>query len=144
LGIVALRHSWREIFLWKTEDKAERKKKGAKKKEKEALWKLTPLMEIRPERGFPERLGKHKTLSTVPTRPDGGSITGIHFSLGRRMGSASNIKRQVCQFQTVSTEGFTPVPCAKSVPESDLFMPLGLALSEKQIPQIAENTEKSK
>jgi len=35
-------------------------------------------------------------------------------------------------------------PCAKSVPESDLFMPLGLALSEKQIPQIAENTEKSK
>jgi hypothetical protein len=109
LGIVALRHSWREIFLWKTEDKAERKKKGAKKKEKEALWKLTPLMEIRPERGFPERLGKHKTLSTVPTRPDGGSITGIHFSLGRRMGSASNIKRQVCQFQAVSTEGFTPV-----------------------------------
>jgi len=36
------------------------------------------------------------------------------------------------------------VPCAKSVPESDVFMPLGLALSEKQIPQITENTEKSK
>ena len=35
-------------------------------------------------------------------------------------------------------------PCAKSVPESDLFVPLGLALSEKQIPQITENTEKSK
>jgi hypothetical protein len=34
--------------------------------------------------------------------------------------------------------------CAKSVPESDVFMPLGLALSEKQIPQITENTEKSK
>ena len=33
-------------------------------------------------------------------------------------------------------------PCAKSVPESDLFVPLGLALSEKQIPHIAENTEK--
>jgi hypothetical protein len=32
------------------------------------------------------------------------------------------------------------VPCAKSVPESDVFMPLGLALSEKQIPQNAENT----
>jgi hypothetical protein len=54
---------------------AQRKKKGAKKKEAEALWKLTPLMEIRSERGFPQRLGKHKTLSTVPTRPDGGSIT---------------------------------------------------------------------
>jgi hypothetical protein len=54
------------------------------------------------------------------------------------------MERQVYQFQIVSTEGFTPVPCAKSVPESDVFMPLGLALSEKQIPQITENTEKSK
>lgn len=36
------------------------------------------------------------------------------------------------------------VPCAKTVPESDVFMPLGLALSEKQIPQITENTEKPK
>ena len=36
------------------------------------------------------------------------------------------------------------VPCAKTVPESDVFKPLGLALSEKQIPQITENTEKSK
>jgi len=34
------------------------------------------------------------------------------------------------------------VPCAKTVPESDVLMPLGLALSEKQIPQITENTEK--
>jgi len=34
------------------------------------------------------------------------------------------------------------VPCAKTVPESDVFVPLGLALSEKQIPQITENTEK--
>lgn len=33
---------------------------------------------------------------------------------------------------------------AKSVPESDLFMPFGLALSEKRIPQITENTEKPK
>ncbi|MGA7622124.1 MAG: hypothetical protein WCA91_00970 [Candidatus Acidiferrales bacterium] len=62
---------------------AQRKKKGAKKKEAEALWKLTPLMEIRSERGFPQRLGKHKTLSTVPTRPDGGgSITGFIFLRG--------------------------------------------------------------
>jgi hypothetical protein len=30
------------------------------------------------------------------------------------------------------------------VPETDVFMPLGLALSEKQIPQITENTEKAK
>jgi hypothetical protein len=55
---------------------AQRKKKGAKKKENGGLWKLTPLMEIRSQRGFPQRLGKHKTLSTVPTRPDGGSTEG--------------------------------------------------------------------
>ena len=36
----------------------------------------------------------------------------------------------------------TRVPCAKSVAESNVFMLLGLALSEKQIPQITENTEK--
>jgi hypothetical protein len=36
------------------------------------------------------------------------------------------------------------VHCAKSLPESDVFMLLGLALSEKQIPQITENTEQPK
>jgi hypothetical protein len=36
------------------------------------------------------------------------------------------------------------VPCARRVPESNLFEQLGLALSEKQIPQITENTEKQK
>jgi hypothetical protein len=47
------------------------------------------------------------------------------------------------------TNGFTlgfakqARPWAKTVPESDAFMPLGLALSEKQIPQITENTEKA-
>lgn len=34
--------------------------------------------------------------------------------------------------------------CAKTVPESDLVTALGLALSEKQIPQIVENIEKRK
>jgi hypothetical protein len=36
--------------------------------------------------------------------------------LGRRMGSTSNIKQQVCQFQTVSTEGFTPNDSVEFVP----------------------------
>jgi hypothetical protein len=36
-------------------------------------------VEIRSQRGFPQRLGKHKTLSTVPTRPDGGFIRGVTF-----------------------------------------------------------------
>lgn len=36
------------------------------------------------------------------------------------------------------------VPYVKSVHKSDVFEPLGLALSEKQIPQATEKTEKSK
>jgi hypothetical protein len=34
--------------------------------------------------------------------------------------------------------------CAKSVPEFDVFIPLRSSLIEKQVPQIPENTEKSK
>jgi hypothetical protein len=34
--------------------------------------------------------------------------------------------------------------CAPTVHESNVFIPFGLLLSEKQIPQITENTEKSK
>jgi len=48
---------------------------------------------------------------------------------------------QVCQFQTVSAEGFTPLSCAKTVPRLYLFSALGIALSEKQIPQVIENIE---
>jgi hypothetical protein len=33
---------------------------------------------------------------------------------------------------------------SKTVPETEVFMPLGLALTEKQIPQITENKEKPK
>jgi hypothetical protein len=69
---------------------AQRKKKGAKKKENGGLWKLTPLMEIRKERGFPQWLGKHKALSTVPTRPDGGSIEGLDSPAG---GAKSNDRK---------------------------------------------------
>jgi hypothetical protein len=53
----------------------------------------------------------------------------------------------VCQFK-LSHQGVhlllqkQAVPCAKTVPESDVFMLLGLALSEKKVPQITENTEK--
>jgi hypothetical protein len=81
----------------------------------EALWKLKPLMEIRSQRGFPQRLGKHKTLSSSH-KARRRLHHRIYFSLARRMGSTSNIKRQVCQFQTVSTEGFTPGACALRVP----------------------------
>ena len=113
LGIVALRRSWREIFLWKTGDR--QKEKRSKKERNGGLWKLTPLMEIRSPRGFPQRLGKHKTLSTVPTRPDGGSIIGFTF-LWPKDGSASNIKTASvpisnCLNRRVHPIGLCPILC---------------------------------
>jgi hypothetical protein len=65
-----------------TRDRHKERKKKQKKKENGGLWKLTPLMEIRKERGFPQRLGKHKALSTVPTRPDGGSLERLDSPAG--------------------------------------------------------------
>src|ERR1700732_4854145 len=53
---------------------------------------------------------------TVPTRPDGGSIIGFTFLWAEGWGAPQTLKRQVCQFQTVSTEGFTPGNCAHCVP----------------------------
>jgi len=44
------------------------KKEKEPKRKKKGLWKMTPLWESK-RRGFPQRFGKHKTLSTVPTRP---------------------------------------------------------------------------
>jgi hypothetical protein len=50
-----------------------KKEKSSKKERKEGLWKLTLLMGIRKERGFPQQLEKSlaKTLGffTVPTGP---------------------------------------------------------------------------
>jgi hypothetical protein len=53
-----------------------KKEKRSKKERKEGLWKLTPLMEIRQERGFPPRLEKSlandaRLFHSFP-RPDGG------------------------------------------------------------------------
>src|SRR5260370_17017070 len=70
--------SWAKFFCGKM-GIGTKKEKRSKKERNGGLWKLTPVMEIRSQRGFPQRLGKHKTLSTVPTRPDGGSLTGFTF-----------------------------------------------------------------
>jgi hypothetical protein len=55
-----------------------KKKKSSKKERKEGLWKLTPRMEIRTERGFPPRLEKdlaqNARLFHSSHRPDGGYI----------------------------------------------------------------------
>jgi hypothetical protein len=66
-------------FLVKKWGSAERKKKGAKKKETEGLSKLAKLMEIGTNRGFPQRFGKPKPLSTVPTRPNTQLHNTIYF-----------------------------------------------------------------
>lgn len=53
-----------------------KKEKRGKKERKGGLWKLTPLMEIRRERGFPPRLEKdlanNARLFHSSHRPDGG------------------------------------------------------------------------
>src|SRR5262249_25723737 len=60
--------SWCEIFCGEA-GIGRKKEKRATKKARKGLWKLAPLLAIRLHRGFPQRLGKHKPLSTVPTRP---------------------------------------------------------------------------
>ena len=57
MAIVVPGRSWREISLWKLE-RGTKKEKSSKKERKEGLWKLTLLMEIRKERGFPQQLEK--------------------------------------------------------------------------------------
>jgi hypothetical protein len=54
------RCSWAILVPYFSEKKWEQAKKGrsGQKERKEGLWKLTPLMEIRKERGFPQRLEK--------------------------------------------------------------------------------------
>jgi hypothetical protein len=57
------------------------------------------------------------------------------------------IVTQVCQFKS-SHLGFTPTArqlgCARTVPKPYSFLLLGLALSEKQTPQVVEKIEKPK
>ena len=54
---VVPRACWREIFSEKLRMRV-KKEKRSKKERQEGLWKLTLLMEIRKERGFPQQLEK--------------------------------------------------------------------------------------
>src|SRR5271167_2379879 len=116
-----------------------KKEKRSKKERNGGLWELTPLMGIRSQRGFPQRLGKHKTLSTVPTRPDGGSITGFErqrstlkhaflWSEGRR--APQTIKRQVCQFQLSQQRG-SPQPGVPKICQPVTYTRTSVAEAEK-------------
>jgi hypothetical protein len=73
--------SWRSSFLGDPGttffcgklERGTKKEKSSKKERKEGLWKLTLLMEIRKDLGFPQQLERasQKTLGffTVPTGP---------------------------------------------------------------------------
>ncbi len=92
----------------------------------EALWKLTPLMEIRSQRGFPQRLGKHKTLSTVPTRPDGGSIIGFTFLWPEGWGAPQTLNGKCANSKLSQQRGSPHGNVPTFVPHRPEFLP-GLA-----------------
>ena len=64
-----------------------KKEKRSKKERTEGRWKLAPLMEIRPHRGFPRRLEKSLTndvrLFHSFHRPDGGFFPKLDFEITR-------------------------------------------------------------
>src|SRR5216683_7613065 len=78
---VGNRRSWAILaryFSVENWGQAQRKIRTKKERKRRPV-ETDAAVEIRSQRGFPQRLGKHKTLSTVPTRPDGGSLTGFTF-----------------------------------------------------------------
>ena len=72
-------------------------------------------------------------------RPFLRQLPSHEFAIEIRNKAWLNASPHVCQFQTVSTEGFTPESCAKTVPESNVFNLFELSLSEKQIPRFVGN-----
>ena len=94
-------------------------------------------VEIRSQRGFPQRLGKHKTLSTVPTRPDGGSLTGFTFferqrstlnthSFGPKGGEHLKQLNGKCANTKLSQQRGSPhVTVSKSVPPGSFYSEAG-------------------
>ncbi len=62
-----------------------KEKRSKKERNEEGLWKLTPLMEIRKERGFPQRLEALRLHSSH--RPDGETINMQHGSFFKRQRS---------------------------------------------------------
>jgi hypothetical protein len=121
------RASWRSSFLGDPGatflsgklGRGTKKEKSSKKERTEGLWKLTLLMEIRKERGFPQQLekslAKNARLFHSSHRPNNRDLFTIIYCRHDQ----KPLEQHVCQFQIVSTEGFTPNHCAKTVPESN-------------------------
>jgi hypothetical protein len=115
------RASWRSPFLGDPGatflcgklKRGTKKEKSSKKERTEGLWKLTLLMEIRKERGFPQQLEKSLAQDARPFhsshRPNNKDLFIVILLQAR----SKTMERHVCQFQIVSTEGFTPSRCAQ-------------------------------
>ena len=115
------RPSWRSSFLGDPGatflcgklGRGTKKEKSSKKERTEGLWKLTLLMGIRKGRGFPQplekSLAKDARLFHSSHRPNNKNLFTIIYLQAR----SKTMERHVCQFQIVSTEGFTPKNCAQ-------------------------------
>ena len=154
-GIVALRRSWRDIFLWKAGDKHKERKKEQKRKKRRPvetdaadgnpLTTRIPTGAWKAQNAFHS---SHKARRRFHHRIHFFREPAVHFKHGffwsEGRGATQTTKQQVCQFQIVSIEGFTPSDCARTVPKLYQFSALGIALSENQIPRFIENVEKLK
>jgi hypothetical protein len=78
-----LGHPGAKFLCGKPRGSTKKEKRGKKERSEEGLWKLTPLMEIRRERGFPPRLEKslanNARLFHSSHKPDDG---GDHLKKG--------------------------------------------------------------
>src|SRR5262249_52088797 len=107
-----------KFFCGKRGTGVKKEKRGQKQ---EGLWKLTPLMEIRPEHGFPQRLGKHKTLPTVSTRPYGDDETSIlnckaDISHATKSGHLHVLTTEKSEFNWPWKGSLRPLACAQVAP----------------------------
>ena len=107
-----------------------RKKRGAKKEREAGLWKLTPLMEIRPQRGFPQRLekdlAKNARLLHSSHRPGGGYKLLTHIrqrcTLRSPIFCPNNGEHLPVSLSDFSSALHTPVREAQQIVEIGILM----------------------
>src|SRR5216683_2762542 len=119
---VGNRRSWAILaryFSVENWGQAQRKIRTKKERKRRPV-ETDAAVEIRSQRGFPQRLGKHKTLSTVPTRPDGDSTDLIH----QQGGAKSNDRKGPNQVDVYSLDRQVALGSAPLLHQS-ACMPLG-------------------
>ncbi len=101
-------------FLCGKRERSTKKEKSSKKERKEGLWKLTLLMEIRKERGFPQQLekslAKDARLFHSSHRPNNKDLsimfckqrsTLIRLNFGPKDGEHLRVEKAMLLFTTV-------------------------------------------